>query len=81
MEYLLVIILFIGFIVSFFVKKISFLNHYLVDFLLSALSFMILVYLLFIENVRDFYSLALWSFLFVVFLIQGLIKKSKKTQD
>ncbi|MBW6480480.1 MAG: hypothetical protein K0B37_13715 [Bacteroidales bacterium] len=80
MEFLLVIILIVGFILSFFVKKVSFLNNYLFDLLLSAFSLIGLVYLLFIENVQDFYNLAFWGFLFVVFLIQGLIKKSKKIE-
>lgn len=80
MELLLVIILIVGFVLSFFVKKVSFLNNYLFDLLLSAFSLIGLVYLLFIENVQDFYNLAFWGFLFVVFLIQGLIKKSKKIE-
>lgn len=80
MEYLMVIILVVGFILSFFLKKVSFLNNYFLDLVLSAFSLIMLLYLLFFENVQDFYNLAFWGFLFVVFLIQGLIKKSKKTE-
>lgn len=76
----MVIILVVGFILSFFLKKVSFLNNYFLNLVLSAFSLIMLLYLLFFENVQDFYNLAFWGFLFVVFLIQGLIKKSKKTE-
>ncbi len=81
MEYLPIVLIVIVFFLSFFLKKIRLLNHYLTKFILSAISLAFLFYYLLIEMERDFYTLALWSFLFLVFLIQGIKKKSKENQS
>jgi hypothetical protein len=81
MEYLPAILIVIGFFMSIFYNKIRVLNHYKTKLFLSAIALIMLIYLVFIEREREFYALAFWSFLFLVFLIQGITKKLKKDQS
>lgn len=78
MEYLPAVLIVIAFLVSIIFKKTRVLNHYKVKLILSAIALIILIYLVFIENEREFYALAFWTFLFLVFLFQGIMKKLKK---
>ena len=81
MEYLPAILVVIFFFVSILFEKVRVLNHYKAKLIMSAIALIILIYLVFIEKEREFYALAFWSFLFLVFLIQGIMKKLKKDQS
>lgn len=81
MEYLPAILVVIFFFVSILFEKVRVLNHYKTKLFLSAIALIILIYLVFIKNEREFYALAFWSFLFIVFILQGIMKKLKKGQN